>query len=350
MSVLRSESAVLFATGCAVGAAVIFLWNRVKKESLDDKTRGNTNLASSDVVNMPVGANTTYIISTSGRPSSMRRYRHLLRDVLKLDVAYIPINTGGGKIETKGQTKISAVDFCDAIRGLRAIGGAISKDIKGAILHELDKVDDIAREIGAVNTVVRENNALVGYNTDAEGFRVAIEQGIRSYSAQNALGVLNTARREGMHVKSAVCYGYGGVTSVEAAVFKRMGIEVFITGRRPDAAQTRAEELGVEVFDSKRHSPDLFVNAAPVTDMPLATIPNFLPALEKCRLAFDHELVGKELVKYCTEQGIFHIPGKPMYWPQMEAQWKLFLKAHVSDEDLKAMQARLETADKMALL
>ena len=133
---------------------------------------------------MPLGANTTYIISTSGRPSSMRRYRCLLRSVLKLDVAYIPITAGG--------EKINAADFCNAIRGLNAIGGAISKDIKGTVLDELDEVDDIAREIGAVNTVVREKNSLVGYNTDAEGFQVAIQQGIRSYYSQNnASGVSN---------------------------------------------------------------------------------------------------------------------------------------------------------------
>ena len=132
------------------------------------------------------------------------------------------------------------------------------------------------------------------------------------------------------------------------AVLKSMGIEVYITGRRPGAAQTRAEELGVEVFQCNHHTPDLFINAAPVTDMPLKTIPNFLPALEKCRIAFDHELVGKELVNYCVEKGLFHIPGKAMYWPQMVAQWKLFLKAHVSDEDLNAMQSRLEAADQMA--
>ena len=41
------------------------------------------------VVNMPVSAGTRYIISTSGRPSSMRRYKVLLRDILKVNISYI---------------------------------------------------------------------------------------------------------------------------------------------------------------------------------------------------------------------------------------------------------------------
>lgn len=338
---LRSESVWVFATGCAFGMAIIFALNKVKQgRSLVKKKRQGTKLDSPSLVSMPLGSNTTYIISTSGRPSSMKRYRCLLRNVLKLDVAYIPITAEGKKIR--------AVDFCNAIRGLNAIGGAISKDIKGTVLCELDKIDDIAHKIGAVNTIVRENNSLVGYNTDAEGFRVAIQRGIQSYFDQTALRFLNSGKKKNKPIKSAVCYGYGGVTSVVVAVLKSMRIEVYITGRRLRAAQTRAEELGVEVFEYKHHAPDLFINAAPVTDMRLDTIPHFLPALENCRIAFDHELIGKELVNYCLERDVFHIPGKAMYWPQMVAQWKLFLKAHVSDEDLNAMQSRLETANKMA--
>ena len=50
-------------------------------------------------------------------------------------------------------------------------------------------------------------------------------------------------------VKAAVCYGYGGVTSVVVAVLKRLGVDVYITGRRRDAAARRAEELGAKLFD-----------------------------------------------------------------------------------------------------
>ncbi|MEB0161275.1 shikimate dehydrogenase, partial [Pseudomonas sp. AH2 (2023)] len=41
---------------------------------------------------------------------------------------------------------------------------------KVAVMALLDRVDPQAARIGAVNTVVREGDALVGYNSDAPGF------------------------------------------------------------------------------------------------------------------------------------------------------------------------------------
>ena len=41
---------------------------------------------------MNVGAGTRYIISTSGRASSIRRYERLLQELLQLNMAYLPIS------------------------------------------------------------------------------------------------------------------------------------------------------------------------------------------------------------------------------------------------------------------
>jgi len=252
----------------------------------------------------------------------MKRYRALLSDLLQLDIAYIVINN-------PDDGKIAAADFCGAVRGLRAIGGAISKDIKGTVVPVLDEVEERAAQIGAVNTVIRRGDRLVGYNTDAAGFEVAIRAGIK-----------------GMVIKSAVCYGYGGVTACVVAVLQSMEIEVFVTGRRPDAARKRAGELGCQVFDPDRHVPELFVNAAPVTDhAPLTEVANFVEALQSCQVAFDHELEGKALVEYCDEHGIKHIPGKSMYWPQMAAQWRIFLQGRIPQEQLDALPELLEQAE-----
>jgi len=51
--------------------------------------------AAKDLLSVAVGANTRYILSTSGRPSSLERYRRLLQEVLCLDVAYTPISAPG---------------------------------------------------------------------------------------------------------------------------------------------------------------------------------------------------------------------------------------------------------------
>eukprot|EP00966_Prymnesium_polylepis_P038754 899437-Prymnesium_polylepis.1 len=137
------------------------------------------------IVRVAISPTTRYIISTSGRPTSARRYRVLLEDLLRADVAYLPISSPEGKIDPQC--------FAWALRGLNAIGGAISKDIKGTITPFLDEVDPLAAQVGAVNTVIRRGTRLHGYNTDALGFERAIRAAIA-----------------GVEVKTAVCYGYGG--------------------------------------------------------------------------------------------------------------------------------------------
>jgi shikimate dehydrogenase len=46
---------------------------------------------------------------------------------------------------------------------------------KERVLPFLDEVDAVAGAIGAVNTIVVRKGRLLGYNTDAEGFRMALE-------------------------------------------------------------------------------------------------------------------------------------------------------------------------------
>ena len=45
---------------------------------------------------------------------------------------------------------------------------------KKDIIKYLDSVEDVAKEIGAVNTVVNKNGKLVGYNTDFYGMNYAL--------------------------------------------------------------------------------------------------------------------------------------------------------------------------------
>ena len=97
-------------------------WGARPEAESGSEERAQKSAAAPLTVDTPVGPNTLYLVSTSGRISSMRRYRALLRDILGLDVAYIVINDGSG-----GGGKIDPANFASAVRGLQAVGGAISK-------------------------------------------------------------------------------------------------------------------------------------------------------------------------------------------------------------------------------
>jgi shikimate 5-dehydrogenase len=272
-------------------------------KSTSDGSEGDAVIAMPAPLKVPIhiNSNTKYIISTSGRLTSLKRYDLLLNTILSTDIAYIPIT----------DSKISPQNFIWAFKGLKCIGGAISRDIKFTIIPFLDRLDPTADSVQSVNTVVEEDGQLVGYNTDVSGFKAAIINGIAASK---------------LPIRSAVCYGYGGVISVVVAVLKKLGIAVYITGRRPEEAARRSVELGAEVFDKDKHCPDLFINAAPISNQELSEVPNFLCSLDKCKIVFDHEMPGNVLKDHCKIHGKYHISGYDMYYPQMTLQWGLFLR------------------------
>jgi shikimate dehydrogenase len=56
------------------------------------------------------------------------------------------------------------------LRNPENLGANVTVPYKETVLSLLDAVDDLACSIGAVNTIVKKGNKLVGANTDAHGF------------------------------------------------------------------------------------------------------------------------------------------------------------------------------------
>ena len=215
---------------------------------------------------------------------------------------------------------------------------AISRDIKAKVVPFLDDVDPFAQLVGSVNTVVRRGDRLVGYNTDADGFRQAVTAGVAA---------------SGVDVRAAMVYGYGGVTNVVVHVLKELGYAVALTGRRPEEAKRRAAELGCDTFvagaggaaaEGERRY-ELLINAAPVTDAALGDAVGMLEALAQgVRVVFDHEMPGACLREHCAVHGIHHIPGVAMYYPQMYRQWELFLEQEgVAKAEIPGLIAQAES-------
>ena len=64
-----------------------------------------------------------------------------------------------------------AVDaFFASYREAGWVGGNVTVPHKLAVIPYLDRIDDAATTVGAVNTIWWEDDALVGGNTDAIGF------------------------------------------------------------------------------------------------------------------------------------------------------------------------------------
>ncbi|MFC6672857.1 shikimate dehydrogenase family protein [Marinobacterium aestuariivivens] len=73
--------------------------------------------------------------------------------------------------------EVAPEGLADAVRGARAMGWAgfnCSLPHKVAVIEHLDGLGESAQIIGAVNTVVRQGERLIGENTDGRGFVEAL--------------------------------------------------------------------------------------------------------------------------------------------------------------------------------
>jgi shikimate dehydrogenase len=143
-------------------------------------------------------------------------------------------------------------DAVAAARGEDWLGLGVTAPYKKLVATLLDEIEPDAREIGAVNNVVRTSEGrLVGFNTDSPGFRTAVEL---------AMNMPLTGAR-------VVVAGAGGVAQAVAYACRRAGVASLTIGNRTipaSAAGVDAVALDGTDFREALRSADLAVNATTV--------------------------------------------------------------------------------------
>ena len=153
-------------------------------------------------------------------------------------------------------------------------------DIKGAnitVPHKeeaflaCDELDEFAQKVGAVNTIIKKDNKLYGYNTDAPGFLKAIS--------------------EFKNINRVLFLGAGGTAQSTSIVLKDAGYEVTLLNRSAKRLE-RFQKKGFKTytFDSfKLTKPyDLVVNmtSAGLQDeslpCPIEILQNIIPSAKAC--------------------------------------------------------------------
>jgi len=75
------------------------------------------------------------------------------------------------------ETSPEGLEFTVAkLREPQNLGANVTTPYKEAVLPLLDEIDDLASSIAAVNTIVKRDNKLLGFNTDAHGFIQALDK------------------------------------------------------------------------------------------------------------------------------------------------------------------------------
>lgn len=145
-----------------------------------------------------------------------------------IDAVYFPIKVKSGELGR----------YIGILRELDVKGMNVTMPHKMEVIRYIDKLDETAQKIGAVNTIVNDAGSLKGYNTDATGTVEAIRE---------ALGDVKG--------KKATILGRGGMARAVSFGLERGGVETKMLGRK----EMGEESIGREIKDS-----DIVCNCTPI--------------------------------------------------------------------------------------
>lgn len=205
-------------------------------------------------------------------------------------------------------------DVRDLLASPDIAGLNVTIPYKKAVIPFLDGLSEVARAVGAVNTIVKRGNQNIGCNTDVHGFRTSLKPVLRG------------------HHDRALVLGSGGASAAVRYTLKQLGIQTITITRNPKKAdQASYEDLNSAAME---HFP-LIVNTTPVGQW---------PSIENCP-AIPYESIGPgnllvDLVynpeetlfmKRGREKGAWVKNGYDMLVNQAERSWAIW--NGITDQD-----------------
>ena len=228
---------------------------------------------------------------------------------LGMDAVYIPFEVHDLKAFFKRMVHPRTREIDWRLRGL-----SITAPHKAEVLADLDWIEPRAREIGAVNTVVVEDDRLCGYNTDADAFLEPLK---------NRLGSLTDKR--------VALIGAGGAASAALYSLKQEKAQTTIFARDMNKAKQLATRWSIknrELEGAVFAEFDVVVNATPLgTQGQLeGETPALAQQLRGARLAY--ELVYNprvtQFLREAEAAGCETLDGLPMLLAQAAQQFQLW--------------------------
>jgi shikimate dehydrogenase len=243
----------------------------------------------------PLSKDTKLCISLAARPSNIgTRFHNYLYDLLGLDFIYKAFTT---------------TDIAAAIGGVRALGirgCSVSMPFKQDAISLVDEVEESARVINAVNTIVNDVGRLTASNTDY----IAVRRLIEEHGLDKSLSVL--------------IHGSGGMAGAVGAAFRDSGFHRgVIVARNTETGEALARQLDWEyAAEMGSRSADVVVNVTPVG---MANGP------EERQSAFDTSTIAKA-------DTVFDVVAMPSETPLIRAAREAGVKV-ITGAEVIALQA-----------
>jgi len=122
--------------------------------------------------------------------------------------------------------------FIESLRHADNAGANVTLPYKSDVIEFLDDIDEDARSVGAVNTIYKQGEKLLGTNTDIYGFLTHLSLSAPDWQA---------------HTKTAMIIGAGGAARAILSAMKTSGVgNIYIANR----TISRAKDLADKIYPS----------------------------------------------------------------------------------------------------
>lgn len=208
-----------------------------------------------------------------------------------------------------------APDIEAAVTGLRGLGvqgASVTIPHKERVMGLLDEIDPVARRIGAVNTIRREDKKLIGLNTDWLGATRALEEEIDLNGAES------------------VILGAGGSARAIGFGLLERGAKFVLCSRTESRGRSLAEELGcpwTSLTEAENLSGDILINATSVGMQPqieLSPVPAVILSRFQVVMDIVYAPLKTRLLQEAEAAGCTVIGGLEMLLYQGVAQFEIW--------------------------
>jgi 3-dehydroquinate dehydratase/shikimate dehydrogenase len=216
---------------------------------------------------------------------------------LGLNAVYVPLQAA------------DVEDFVAFARDTKMRGASITAPFKVGMFAHVDETDALARNVGAINTLIARDGRWIGTNTDVEGFLAPL------------------AGRMALKGTRATVLGSGGAARGVAVALGTQGAAVTVCARKPESAHDVAQLAGgaVGTWPPRAGSWDVLVNATSCGSAGRGDDPMAGVALDG-EIVFDLVYAPAEtpLIARARAEGCLTIGGIEMLVAQAERQFELW--------------------------
>jgi 3-dehydroquinate dehydratase / shikimate dehydrogenase len=249
--------------------------------------------------------------------SPLKSFGHILHNALikeeKVNAVYVRIQIEPNELD----------EFFKYASVLGLKGLSVTIPHKEKVMEVIDHIDDKAKEIGAVNTIIFQNGLKEGFNTDGTGAMDAIE---------------NKLKVKG---KTVVILGAGGTAKAIAYVAYERGAKIVVLNRTIEKAKELAETfngIGDSLENFEKYSDcDVLINTTPI-ELPIdpESIKSHMLIMDVSNIPVRTELLQEAINKGCQV-----VYGYEMWIEQAIGQYKVWYGEKVNLQEARKVFSRL---------